>query len=111
MVAGSRFETALGIPALGYLRDHVVAGRAILPGAAMFEAALAAARSLQPDEVLEAGSGGDGSSVGYALTGAAIVAPVLLSSGGAGSAPGLLCTIDSTDGSVQLAQQPGELHW
>lgn len=98
----------MGIPALGYLKDHIVAGRGILPGAAMFEAALAAARSLQPDEALEAGSSGGGSGAGYALFGAAIVAPVLLSSGGAGGAPGLLCTVDSTDGSVQLAQQPGE---
>lgn len=108
MLPGSRFETSLGIPALGYLKDHIVAGRGILPGAAMFEAALAAARSLQPDEALEAGSSGGGSGAGYALFGAAIVAPVLLSSGGAGGAPGLLCTVDSTDGSVQLAQQPGE---
>jgi Polyketide synthase dehydratase len=104
-----RFETPLRIPALGYLKDHIVAGRAILPGAAMFETALAAARSLQPDELLEAGSGDGGSDAGFALTGVAIVAPVLLSAAGAGGAPTLQCTVDSTAGSVQLVQHPGEL--
>jgi acyl transferase domain-containing protein len=37
----------LGAPGLGCLLDHRVAGRALLPGAAMFEAAAAAARALQ----------------------------------------------------------------
>ena len=46
--AGSAlFQARLGSAALAYLMDHRVGGRALLPGAAMFEAAAAAARALQ----------------------------------------------------------------
>ena len=46
--AGSAaFQARLGSAALAYLMDHRVSGRALLPGAAMFEAAAAAARTLQ----------------------------------------------------------------
>ena len=40
-------HASLGAPGLGCLLDHRVAGRALLPEAAMFEAAAAAARALQ----------------------------------------------------------------
>ena len=46
--AGSAaFQARLGSAALAYLMDHRVSGRALLPGAAMFEAAAAAACALQ----------------------------------------------------------------
>ncbi len=80
-----------------------MAGRPILPGAAMFEAALAAARALQPDEQLEAGSSS------FALTAAAIPAPVLLGSGGAAGAM-LRCAVNSSTGSIELSQTAGVWH-
>lgn len=100
------------MPALAYLKDHLVAGRPILPGAAMFETALAAARALQPDEVLQAGSSSSGST-GYAVIGASITAPVLLgggtggSGGGGGRGPLLQCCVNSASGSIELLQLPG----
>lgn len=86
----------------------------------MFEAALAAARALQPDDILEAGSDGSshsggsssGAGAGHALTGAAIPAPVLLNSSGGGGGnigPLLTCSVNSATGSVELAQLPGAL--
>lgn len=42
--AAARFQLSLAAPRLAWLWEHRVAGRAILPGAAMFEAAFAAAR-------------------------------------------------------------------
>ena len=41
-----RLSAQLVAPALAPLHDHIVAGRSILPGAAMFEMALAAGRAL-----------------------------------------------------------------
>lgn len=43
---GRRLGAQLGGPALALLQDHIVAGRSILPGAAMFEMAAAAGRAL-----------------------------------------------------------------
>lgn len=100
VVCTRRFDVNLAIPALAFLCDHLVAGRPILPGAAMFEAALAAARALQPDELLEGGSSG------FALTGAAIPAPVLLGSGDGGASQ-LRCVVDSATGAIELCQASG----
>jgi hypothetical protein len=43
---GRRLTVQLAAPATMYLWDHIVAGRSILPGAAMLETALAAGRAL-----------------------------------------------------------------
>ena len=57
-------------PQLAFLRDHAVSGRLLLPGAALFEIALAAGRTLA--------GGGVHSRLPVAVTGAAIAAPVML---------------------------------
>ncbi len=56
---------------LAFLLDHVVAGRPILPGAAMLEMASAAGRTLAQEGAADA--------VADAIVDAAIPAPVLLS--------------------------------
>ena len=56
---------------LAFLLDHIVAGRPILPGAAMLEMASAAGRTLAQDGAADA--------VTVAIVDAAIPAPVLLS--------------------------------
>lgn len=70
----------------------MVSGRSILPGAAMFEAAFAAAAALLPEE-LQAQAG---------LNGAAIAAPLMLKAPGTGS-PVLHAAVQRSDGAVQLA--------
>ena len=98
----ARFTAPLASEALAYLLDHRVAGRSLLPGAAMFEAVAAAGRTL-------AGAAADGHAAA-ALAGAdlclvrvAIPAPVLLTAGGGGA---LECAVDCRAGAVQLAQAP-----
>ena len=78
----------------------MVSGRSILPGAAMFEAAFAAAAALlQPDVPQRVG-----------LAGAAIAAPLLLSAPGSGGAGSLLLhvTVQQRDGGVLLSSRKGE---
>ena len=80
-----------------------MAGRSLLPGAAMFEMAAAAGRTL-------AGTAADGhgaaalAGIDLCLTALAIPAPVVLAAGGGGSA--LECTVDCRADAVQLAQAP-----
>lgn len=103
MWAHGRFAAPLTSEALAYLLDHRVAGRSLLPGAAMFEAAAAAGRTL-------AGPVADGqAATGLAdtdlcLSNVAIPAPVVLAAGGGGVA--LECAVDCRAGAVQLAQAP-----
>ncbi len=59
-------------PQLAFLRDHAVSGHLLLPGAALFELALAAGRTLV--------GGGVHSRLPAAVTGASIAAPVMLTS-------------------------------
>lgn len=77
---------------MGYLLDHIVAGRSILPGAAMFEAAAAAARTL-------ADAGAAAVHGEACLLDVAIPAPVALH---AAQMPGLECIVDCRTGSIQL---------
>ncbi len=80
----------LAQPALSYLMDHVVAGRCLLPGAAMFEGTAAAGATLA-----------EGTGPGLCLTGVSIPAPVMLQ---AGRLQTLMCTVDNAQGAVQLQQ-------
>ncbi len=49
--AGTRFQCSLGVASLAWLWEHRVSGRAILPGAAMFEAAFAAIKCMTGEAV------------------------------------------------------------
>ena len=73
--AGGSWDFVLdaAAPHLAFLRDHAVSGRLLLPGAALFELALAAGRTLA----------GVHSRFPVAVTGASIAAPVMLTSGSA----------------------------
>jgi hypothetical protein len=84
-----RTVVRLGTPALHFLWDHVVAGRPILPGAAMFETFAAAACCLA-----------EGSGLEVCLTGLAIPAPVPLSTS---AAPVVECALNYVTGEMQLA--------
>ena len=101
-----RFECGLAAnPGMAFLWQHQVSGRAILPGAAMFEAAFAAAAVLLPE----------GSAVG--LVAASISAPVLLKSPSAeapdtrqrGSLPGqmLIVAVQRDTGAGELSSRDG----
>lgn len=79
----------LASSALGYLLDHVVAGRSILPGAAMFEMAAAAGRT-----AADAAAGRD-----VCLLGVAIPAPVVLQ---VGALQSVECTMHWASGAVHL---------
>lgn len=79
----------LASSALGYLLDHIVAGRSILPGAAMFEMAAAAGRTAS-----DAAAGRD-----VGLLDVAIPAPVILQ---VGARQSVECVMHWGSGSVQL---------
>ena len=100
-VMGGRFEVDLGVPDLAYLLDHVVAGRSIMPGAAMFETGLAAAQSLLPDPppATEQSDGGE-----HGLAAAVIPQAVLLK---ATASRLLRCTVMAATGAVELGGQSG----
>lgn len=95
----------LSAPGLSWLRDHSVQGRALLPGAAMFEMAAAAATACQP---------ADGSlSTAAALASLAILAPCVLAStegGGRGSSVLLSCAVDCRSGSIEVQSASGSRH-
>ena len=78
-----RLQAALQAPALSYLWDHQVQGQALLPGAAMFEAAAAVARLMLA---------GIGAAAGPVLAAVAIPAPCVLPAHGSGAARGPLLT-------------------
>ena len=80
----------LAQPALSYLMDHVVAGRCLLPGAAMFEGAAAAGAMLA-----------EAAGVGLCLTAVSIPAPVVMQ---AGKLHTLVCLVDTPRGAIQLQQ-------
>ncbi len=82
---------------LAFLWDHIVAGRPILPGAAMLEVASTAARTLVLD-----GAAADGWAP--AVVEAAIPAPVLLTA--AGSAQ-LRCAVAMRSGRLELQASTG----
>ncbi len=85
-----RLMMQLAQPALACLMDHVVAGRCLLPGAAMFEGASAAGATLA-----------EAAGPGLCLTGVSIPAPVMMQ---AGRVQTLLCTVDNAHGGIQLQQ-------
>ena len=95
--SSSRLECSLAHSQHSYLWQHVVSGRSILPGAAMFEAAFAAMAALLPEE--QHGSAG--------LHGAAIAAPLLLKQPGSGSGSLVLhMAVQHGSGAVQLSSRP-----
>ena len=85
-----RFMTQLAQPALSYLMDHIVAGRCLLPGAAMFEATAAAGSTLA-----------DASGLNVCLAGISIPAPVVMQ---AAKLQTLTCLVDLPQGAVHLQE-------
>ena len=81
---------------LAFLRDHIVAGRPILPGAAMLETAAAAGRTILQDGVSDA--------VSVAIIDAAIPAPVLLA---ATADVQLDCSLAMASGQLELQASTG----
>ena len=81
---------------LAFLRDHVVAGRPVLPGAAMLEMASAAGRTLAQDAAADA--------VTAAIVDAAIPAPVLLA---ATADVQLECSVAMASGHLELQASTG----
>jgi len=90
--AAARFTIVLALPCLAHLGDHIVAGRPILPGAAMLEAGLAAVATLSAAADEEGGAGQAG------LSGATLPAPVLLTP----PLPNLEVVVGLGDGGVSL---------
>lgn len=85
-----RFMTQLAQPALSYLMDHIVAGRCLLPGAAMFEATAAAGSTLP-----------DASGLDLCLAGISIPTPVVMR---AAKLQTLTCLVDLPQGAVHLQE-------
>ncbi len=93
----------LSVQGLSWLRDHSVQGRALLPGAAMFEMAAAAVAACQP---------ADGSlSTAAAIARLAILAPCVLPSADSSRSGMLLrCAVDCRSGSVDVMSGSGSRH-
>lgn len=95
----------LAAPGLSWLQDHSVQGRALLPGAAMFEMAAAAVAVCQPV---------DGSVSGAAaLTSLTILVPCMLASAegrDSGSSALLRCAVDCRSGSIEVQSASGSRH-
>lgn len=101
------FSVPLGSPALAWLRDHVVGGRPVVPGAAYLEMALAAAHAAMLP------------GIGTAVVGLANVqfaSPCMLPHDAAAPTPTLVAELDTDTGSLSVSsvtplaeqqQQPG----
>ena len=87
----------LGRPCLAFLWDHRVGGTAIMPGAAYFEAAIAAARTLA--KVAEPAA---------ALTDAAIAAPLKLPAPAAASGVVLSVEVVLGSGAIAIRSAPAD---
>ena len=96
--AARRLSVQLRSDSLTYLWDHVVAGRSILPGAAMFEMAAAAGQVLLQE------GGVQGGGQGLALADAAIPAPVVMT---LGSMVRLDCTVLTQTGQLETHSAAG----
>ena len=91
----------LDTPALAYLWDHQVSGKALVPGAAFLELAAAAAHLPLPGS----------SQAGVVLTAATIPAPLVLPAPAQKlSAPAMLCTLSAASGSVEIASGQRSTH-
>ena len=97
-----QLQAVLHGAALAYLWDHRVQGRALLPGAAMFETAYAAGM------LLLAGASGTGSkaAAAAALAGVSIPAPLVLPEGSASSVT-LTTAVEAATGRVTLHSKSG----
>ena len=93
----------LAAPGLAWMQDHAVQGRALLPGAAMFEMAAAAATACLPLE------GGAGAGTLPALSGLSIMVPCVLP---APSSPSLLlrCSFNARSGALEIGSGAGARH-
>lgn len=89
------FHSSLGRPHFGWLIDHRVFDRALFPGAAYFEAAGVAARSLLLGQSQNAAL----------LTAATISAPLVLPEPGSGAPPVLECIVDLESSALEVASQ------
>ena len=89
-------QAELSSPALAYLWDHQVSGKALFPGAAFFELAAAAAKTL-----LAADSA--------ALAGVSIPAPLVLPAPQK-AAPAVICKLDAASGSVEVLSAQRSVH-
>lgn len=92
-------QVVLHAPALAHLWDHQVQGRALLPGAAMFEAAVAAGTLL-----LGSAEPTPAASAGLVLAGVSIPAPCVLPDSGSGlsSSAVLTTAVEQATGRVAL---------
>jgi hypothetical protein len=91
----------LGGARLAYLLDHRVAGRALLPAAAMLELAMAAAHTAAADAAAH--------ELPPALCGVSISAPVVVPSGGGAGVEGVvvLCRLDCATGEFVISHGRG----
>ena len=101
----------LGAANLAWLRDHQVQGRALLPGAAMFEVAAAAAAACLGGNAT-AGSNGSGSrGRAAALSALSILAPCLLPGAASARSSALLCcSVATGSGAVEVHSSSGVRH-
>ena len=95
-----RLETRLSRPSLAYLWDHQVAGRALLPAAAMLEMAAAAAATLAQAAGLPEAP---------ALLAAAIPAPLALDINASTGALALCAALSMAQGRVAIGSEAGTL--
>lgn len=86
------FQTQINRACLGYLFDHQIQGRVLLPGAAMFEMSASALGGL-----LSSGSSTNGQSV---VVGVGISAPFVLTTGSGGQI--LSCTVRVATGRIEV---------
>jgi hypothetical protein len=98
---GSRqvaMHVSLAAPALSYVWDHQVTGKALFPGAGFFELAAAAAKAV-------------GATDSSALTGISIPSPLVLPALYSGSAkqamPAVMCMLDASSGAVDISSAQG----
>ena len=89
-------QAELSSPALAYLWDHQVSGKALFPGAAFFELAAAAAKTL-----LAADSA--------VLTSVSIPAPLVLPAP-QNAAPAVMCKLDAASGSIEVLSAQRSVH-
>ena len=97
-----RMEGSLAQPAVGYLWDHRIAGRELLPAAAMLEIAAAA--------TFAALGSSAGATSSAALTVVSIPAPLVLPTA-ASSAPRLAVEVDARLASISVESQQAATSW
>lgn len=106
-VVGSRTVVCaadVGLAGLGWLRDHKVQGKLLLPATAVFELGAATAAACLPVEGTPAGSST------AALTGLAVLAPYALPAASATSMVLLNCHVEASSGILRITSSTGSAH-